>query len=297
MDWNNDGRLDIIVGNREGYVNYFRRLSYGDIFLEEELPVYVGDHPINHSHNSSPSVFDWNSDNLPDLIVGIQDGIPAGLYLYMNEGLSGDPVFLQTDTVMCSGEPIQFYNNYPDFRDMNGDGLEDLVLGSTSGKIACFENVGTPDSPLFEDYEYLKADGEEINFYSSVRPSICDWNEDGRPDMLIGTYTGNIFLFLGIEETGISSGSVIDETVNLLRIYGNPASGILNMEITLGTRIDVELALYDTNGRLLRRMSPGVLSSGRHLFEMSISELPGGIAFLVCTAGETQMTKPVVITP
>ncbi len=295
MDWNNDGRLDIIVGDRLGSVNYFRRLDSGNIFLMGESPVKVAGRPIDMEYNSAPCVIDWNNDGLPDLVVGRVEAVPAGLYLYINEGSPSDPVFPMTDSVMCDGEPIQVYYSYPDFADMNGDGLLDLVLGSSNGKIACYENVGTSDTPLFESFEYLEADGEEINFYSSVRPSVCDWNEDGYLDILVGNYTGQISLFLGDGGTGIEGAGLSGNSEVLLRVTGNPASGTLFAEVTLENQADAELALYDLNGRLLSEMNPGVLSSGAHSLEMDISSLSQGTVFLVCTAGAVRLIEPVVI--
>ncbi|MCK4505919.1 MAG: T9SS type A sorting domain-containing protein [Candidatus Aegiribacteria sp.] len=295
MDWNNDGRLDIIVGDRLGSVNYFRRLASGNIFLIGESPVKVAGRPIEMGHNSAPCVIDWNNDGLPDLVVGRVEAVPAGLYLYINEGSPSDPVFPLTDSVLCAGEPIQVYYSYPDFADMNGDGLLDLVLGSSNGKIACYENVGTADDPLFESFEYLEADGEEINFYSSVRPSVCDWNEDGYLDILVGNYTGQIFLFLGDGGTGIFSGGLSGDSEVLLRVTGNPASGTLYTEITLDNQVDIRLAVYDLHGRLLYTLNPGVLSSVIHSLKIDISAFSQGTVFLVCTAGDTQLIEPVII--
>ncbi len=195
---------------------------------------------------------------------------------------------------MCAGEPIQVYYSYPDFADMNGDGLPDLVLGSSNGRIACYENVGTSDTPLFESFEYLEADGEEINFYSSVRPSVCDWNEDGYLDILVGNYTGQIFLFLGDGGTGIECGGMSGNS-EIFRIAGNPASGILYTEVTLDNQADIRLSVYDLSGRFLSEMSPGVLSSGVHLLEMDISSFSQGTVFLVCAAGAVRLIEPVVI--
>jgi hypothetical protein len=292
VDWNNDGMLDIIVGDRLGNISYFRRLPAGDIFLIAEPRVLVAGKPIFVGYNSSPSIVDWNNDNLPDLVTGRTEGIPAGLFLYMNEGTAGSPLFNSTDTVFCSGEPIQVYYSYPDFEDMNNDGLQDLVLGSSTGRIECYINSGTPDLPVFEEFRDLRADGEVINFYSYVRPSVCDWNEDGTPDLLVGDDTGSIFLYLGLPETGIEENEGEDRFgLSLV----NPAAGFIRASVELYCRSEVSMKLYSTDGRLLAEQHHGVLDAGTHILHTDISEIPSGVYILICSSGGATVSRSLTV--
>jgi len=292
VDWNNDGRLDIIVGDRLGNVSYFRRLASGDINLIAEPMVSVAGEPISLDYNSAPCVVDWNNDNLPDLVAGKLEGIPAGLHLYINDGVTGDPLFNSTDTVYCSGEPIQLHASYPDFGDMNNNGLLDLIVGSTTGRIACYINSGTADLPVFEEYEELSADGDIINFYSYVRPSVCDWNEDGIPDILVADYSGEISLFLGEPATGVEEA----ETACLLQLSLNsPAVDLISVTIELWNAAEVSAALYSVDGRLQCKGWSGILDSGVHPLQMDIRHLPAGAYLFVCSAGEVTVSRSVVV--
>jgi hypothetical protein len=292
VDWNADGRLDIIVGDRLGNIRFFKRLPSGDTFLIAEPMITVAGKLISLGYNSAPSVVDWNNDGLPDLVAGKLEGIPAGLHLYVNDGVTGEPHFSVTDTVYCSGEPIELYASYPDFGDLNDDGLLDLVVGSTTGRIACYINCGTADLPVFEEFEDLVADGEIINFYSYVRPSICDWNEDGIPDMLAAEYSGEIYLFLGEPLTGVEE----TETVCTFRFsLDNPAVDLIRASIELPNSAEVTAALYSVDGRLQCRESYGILNSGVHLLNMDISNIPAGAYLLISTAGQVTVSRSVVI--
>ncbi len=292
MDWNADGRLDIIVGDRLGSVNYFRRLASGDVDLIAESMVAVAGRPIDLGYNSAPCVVDWNNDNLPDLVTGKLEGMPAGLHLYINDGVTGEPLFSETDTVFCSGEPIQLYTTYPDFGDMNSDGLADLVVGSTTGRIACYINSGTADLPLFEEFEDLVADGEVINFYSYVRPSICDWNEDGAPDILVADYSGEIYLFLGEPAGGVEAAP----TAYTLQLnLTTPAVDLIYATIELQDAAEVSLALYSVEGRLQCRESCGLMNSGIHPLRMDIRDVPAGVYLFIGSAGEATASRSVVI--
>ena len=97
MDWNGDGLDDIIVGDRMGGVQYFRRLYPNDIYLIREDSLQVLARPLDVGHNSAPAVFDWNGDGLPDLVVGRIEGIPESIYLFLISGSSGDPLFSVID--------------------------------------------------------------------------------------------------------------------------------------------------------------------------------------------------------
>ena len=284
--------LDIIVGDRLGSVNYFRRLASGDVDLIAEPLVEVAGKAISLGYNSAPCVVDWNNDNLPDLVAGKLEGIPTGLHLYINEGVTGEPLFAETDTVFCSGEPIQLYTTYPDFGDLNNDGLADLVVGSTTGRITCYINSGTADFPLFEEFEDLVADGEVITFYSYVRPSICDWNEDGTPDILVADYSGEIYLFLGESAGGLQEA----QTAYPLKLNpSSPAVEVLYATIELQAAAEVSVALYSLEGRLQFREFCGLLNSGIHPLQMDIRHIPAGVYLFICSAGEETVSRSVVI--
>ncbi|MBD3277807.1 MAG: hypothetical protein GF388_05875 [Candidatus Aegiribacteria sp.] len=295
MDWNGDGRSDIITGDRLGNVYFFRRLSYGDIFLTYEDLVRVGGKPIHVGFNSAPSVVYWNGDTLPDLVVGRMEGIPTSLYLYINEGTAGEPLFNYTDTVFCAGEPVQIYVSYPDSYDLTGDGLQDMTVGSSSGKIACFINSGTPGQPLFQEFQNLRADGGEITYYSYIRPSVCDWNSDGTPDVLAADFTGTVDLYLGIPGAGIEEQE--DETGKLhLRILNNPASDALRYSLKLEDTSPAVAFLYSFSGRLVAEYDLGTIEGGFHEFTCALNGLGSGCYVLTVETDGSIITETFVIT-
>ncbi len=64
----------------------------------------------------------------------------------------------------CAGTAIDVgYYGAPCVADWNGDGEKDMVLGIfTGGNIRFYENENTNDSPVFNSYTTLKADGTTI---------------------------------------------------------------------------------------------------------------------------------------
>ncbi|OPL18599.1 MAG: hypothetical protein AVO35_04515 [Candidatus Aegiribacteria sp. MLS_C] len=295
MDWDGDGRLDIVVGDRLGNVYYFRRLSFGDIYLEQGPMVPVAGRPIHVGLNSAPSATDWNGDGLTDLVVGRMEGVPTGLFLYVNEGSAGQPLFSGTDTVTCGGEPIQLYASYPDFGDLDGDGLEDLIVGNTTGRIPCYMNSGTPEDPLFLEYSHLVADGQEINFTTCVRPSICDWNGDALPDLLASTWEGTIHLFLGLESTGTGPHQW-EEGVPCIRLRnGNPAVAAVTLTISVRKPTPALVRILSIDGRTVEENDMGTLAHGEHRLVIDMTRQPSGTYFILLDTGGAGFSSAFVL--
>ncbi len=290
MDWDGDGRLDIIVGDREGNVHFFRRLSYGDIYLEEQDLVIVQGKPIDVGYNSAPCVTDWNADGLPDMVVGNLSPLPSGVYLFINSGSPFSPEYLSTDTVFFQGGVIELTAAYPDVHDMDLDGLPDLLVGSSNGTVACYLNSGTPEQPLFETMEHLRADGDEIYICSYVRPSVCNWNDDGCPDMLLADDSGTILLFLGVPPSGIPQ-----ESQTAVRLLGNPVDARVDLEVALVEDAFVSVTMYSFDGRVVLSASRGVLPPGTTEIHLDTGDLMKGAYLLRITTGTSETTRRIAV--
>lgn len=71
--------------------------------------------------------------------------------------------------VTSGGSPITLAVGHanPLVVDWNGDGLKDLMVGQYSGgKIRFYQNNDSNDSPVFDGYSYLQADGIDISVSS-----------------------------------------------------------------------------------------------------------------------------------
>ncbi len=69
------------------------------------------------------------------------------------------PYYLQ-----CAGTTIDVqYYGAPCVVDWDGDGLKDLITGQFYyGNIRFYKNEGTNESPVFNSFAYLQADGANI---------------------------------------------------------------------------------------------------------------------------------------
>jgi len=145
VDWNEDGKVDLLVGNGGGYLHLF--LNQGDGNFAPGVMVKAGGKDVDVGSRASPCVADWNEDGKKDLVMGNGSG---EIFVYLNEGTNQQPAF---------GKPLKVNggsldvgsDSSPDVVDWNGDGKKDLVIGNDSGEIIVFLNQGTNHEPQFNN--------------------------------------------------------------------------------------------------------------------------------------------------
>lgn len=71
VDWDGDGKLDVLVNSSNA--NFYRQVGQqdGKIVLQDMGKMYERNIA---GHTSSPTVVDWNRDGVPELLVGSEDG-------------------------------------------------------------------------------------------------------------------------------------------------------------------------------------------------------------------------------
>jgi hypothetical protein len=108
----------------------------------------------------------------------------------------------------------------------NGDGRKDLLVGyQTAGRITLYLNVGTDSSPVFTSYANLQAGGADIVHPSggcgAPAPFVCDYDGDGRRDLLVGE--GNYGYVYFYRNTNTEAAPILAPGVRLL-VGSNPLS-------------------------------------------------------------------------
>jgi len=82
--------------------------------------------------------------------------------------------------------------------DWDEDGDIDLISGENNGKVMLFENVSLSGNPIpdLTRVGYIQANNVDIDVGSLSVPLVDDWNEDGKKDLIVGSDTGYIYLYL-----------------------------------------------------------------------------------------------------
>lgn len=171
------------------------------IDTESGVPLLLSDGTkLTVNGRAVPFVVDWNNDGSKDLIVGTGDGKVA---LYTSEAASelrgdeGRKLFAKGFLATADGVAITVvYNAAPFVVDWNNDGRKDLLVGGGDGRIRLYLNIGTEAAPLFATPVILRDGGGEINVAGNAFPSVVDYDNDGRKDLVVGSSDGAVRLYI-----------------------------------------------------------------------------------------------------
>lgn len=277
-----------MAGDRLGLVNHFRRLPGGGLTAMPPLSTPEG--RIDVGHNSAPEVFDWNSDGLPDLLVGRANPSPGSVILYTNSGTPGDPVLADSCLLSAGGQPISYTYSVPRVCDLDRDGLHDLLLGEASGHVYWFRNAGSSAEPVLEEGVMLECVDGPVHNAAESRVWAGDYDADGVPDILLGDYSGLVHLYLGSDTTGVWQPP--EGPLRLIPV-DTPCSTPLRLRIESPEPGRATLTLFSAAGRALMRERMW-LERGES--EIAAASLPAGVYMAVLrTEDRTAAARAVVI--
>ncbi|WP_438479743.1 FG-GAP repeat domain-containing protein [Oleiharenicola lentus] len=159
--------------------------------------------------NVHVAVTDWNGDGLQDIVYGESGGL---LFVMLNRGTAANPQFPAHDYIRNeNGDPLSIgAGAMPVVVDWDGDGVEDLLVGTHYNRIAYFKNILTNSQRRFRyeglvkigslplEIPWLPVTGSDTLFRRDYFPTLeaVDWNGDKVKDLLIGgVVTGRIFFY------------------------------------------------------------------------------------------------------
>lgn len=129
-DMDGDGDLDLFLGEASGQLNYFENVGTA---LRADFQLVSDEYgDIDVGRRSLPILHDIDRDGDLDLVLGSES---EGVRIFRNDGNRSTPDFVDAGTLDV---PIVDFAA-PAFADFDGDGDDDVVLGSQRGGLWYFE--------------------------------------------------------------------------------------------------------------------------------------------------------------
>ena len=212
-DLDGDGDLDLVVGSASGSLAYY--INKGTSAAPRYVLAAGADDPfsgiIASSGASKPFVADIDNDGDGDLLLGAADG---SIKLFYNVGsrtaaafdrLAGQPIKTTGGVAITASSG----RSQPSLVDLDSDGDLDLVVGSESGGLAYYANMGTASSAAF-----TAVTGEASPFHShgvasASTPAFADFNDDGLIDVLVGSASGGVKQLINVGSASSAAFSAV----------------------------------------------------------------------------------------
>lgn len=247
-DLDGDEKMDMLLGNVDGNLWFFRNVSATNGLPEYDLPT-ASYQSIDVGASSRPVFVKFLEDDKPSLVIGNAEG---KLHLYQNDGSPENPVFnLKSDFFggVDVNDALVSYTGYSVpcfFKD--AEGQINLLVGSETGYLHHYTQISSDPAAVFKhESGHFMYISEGVH----TAPALADLNGDDYIDLSIGNYAGGITLLkgkapgpIGMEEYAAASPQ--------MNIFPNPANA--EFYIRFNEPGDWNIRIIESQGRLVKQM-------------------------------------------
>ncbi len=302
-DIDNDGKIEMIVGNETGNLFLYRAEN-----IINDKPEFVlidsNYQQINVGNYSAPQLFDLDKDGKLDLIIGEKGTIwrdgnrivakKGNLNYYKNTGTLNSPVFTKiTDSLggvdVTNWEVSNYGYSTPCFF-RTAQGETRLFAGCEDGSVFCYNNIDDNLDGTFRLVEkvvsHIQNQPYPINLGSHSAIAVADLNHDGLPDMICGNLGGGLEYFEGKLPLAVNIQKVDKSTHFEVSVYPNPASD----RITIVSDAEIQqVVVFDVFGRTITQKAGSQKS-----LEIDIKNKPSGFYFLQIDLSKNGQTERIL---
>lgn len=222
LDMDNDGDKEIILGDIS--FSSIGMLTNGgtktNAWMTAQEPFFPTK-DVSALVYTFPATFylDINNDQKKDLIVSpnainSSDDIYSS-WVYLNSGITNKPNFKLNSKNFLIQDMVDFGSGcYPTFGDIDGDGLQDLLIGTEGSyihnspirdiRLIYYKNIGSKNAPKFQliDSNYLNINEFKTSEIIGVFPALGDIDGDGDIDLILGLNEGSLIFYQNDEGAG-----------------------------------------------------------------------------------------------
>lgn len=204
VDWNGDGRLDIVAGNSEGRVLFFENIGSDEdpkflpgvaieaggreIFIQGGYRGSIQGMPEARWGYAKSNVVDWNQDGLYDIVMG---DITGGYSIYINRGTPTEPKLDPAQPLYHDGlELVGHWRVRPAVAHVGDETA--LIIVDGEGHLHLYwrvddYNVRDGGKLRLDDGSLISGAVEYAGHTGRLMLDLADWDGDGVLDLVIGT--------------------------------------------------------------------------------------------------------------
>ncbi len=303
------GPLSIVVPASNNTI----RVYFANGSVHAGFPLFA---PTNGNNRTpSPALADMNGDGMLDIVYA---GTTGQIYVFDRNGTLIAPWGSARFSALTSGAT----EASPVVADIDGDGLNDVVIGDENGSLAALSGATGAMLPGFPIQLAAEASGSA---------ALCDCDDDGKSEIVVADFGGTVHVWdydfpfspagpppwpqyhHDAERTGFADtpapvdvdppAASVPRVLELALRGPNPARTTL--EIAFGVPLEqdgapLEVTVFDLAGRLMRTLARGPARPGRASLTWDMRDARGALAsrglYLVrLRAGTQALTRKVVV--
>ena len=248
-DTDNDGDLDAIIGEFNGYLLHYNQTESGWEYNGRYLD-------LDLNGKSKPAWGDIDQDNDDDLVIGTKDGMVS---VYINNGDINNLVF---DTQIDIG-----------------DDASPTIL--SNGSIIVGNEVGDLKLLYYDSGNLTEEDMPESPYCGQYLTPFALSNNSSQEfeNLLVGSKAGGL-QYLSYNTLSIKNGNdLAPEDFRISAVYPNPNNGQCKIDISITKAAYYKISLIDINGRVINNIFDRRLNKGKYTF--TINEIrSSGVYFI-----------------